>query len=134
MLSKGPTPEQVEGDEAGEDGDMSEKTAGPYYKEEEEVEDEPEAGAEDEEDSLVERRTPRQTDDDEEDNTLSLAQMEEALKPQALEKFATITSLFKKFSKLQTSRMDAMGAGQDCHMADENKDQKQRDKQNRKRG
>src|SRR3546814_316620 len=127
MLSKGPTPEQVEGDESGEDGDISEKTAGPSYKEEEEVEDEPEAGAEDEEDSLVERRTPRQTDDDEEDNTLSLAQMEEALKPQALEKFATITSLFKKFSKLQTSRMDAMGAGQDFPKADENKYQKLRE-------
>src|SRR3546814_9234772 len=95
MLSKGPTPEQVEGDESGEDGDISEKTAGPSYKAEEEVEDAPEAGAEDEEDSLVERRTPRQTDDDEEDNTLSLAQMEAALNPQALATFATITSLFK---------------------------------------
>jgi RNA polymerase primary sigma factor len=29
MLSKGPTPEQVEGAEASEDGDISEKTAGP---------------------------------------------------------------------------------------------------------
>src|SRR3546814_12981117 len=36
-------------------------------------------------------------------------------------KFATITSLFKKFSTLQTSRMDAMGAGQDFPKADENK-------------
>src|SRR3546814_11635157 len=53
--------------------------------------------------------------------------MEEALKPQALEKFATITSLFKKFSKLQTSRMDAMGAGQDFPKADENKYQKLRE-------
>src|SRR3546814_1058363 len=65
MLSKGPTPEQVEGDESGEDGDISEKTAGPSYKEEEEVEDEPEAGAEDQEASIVARRTPRQTDADE---------------------------------------------------------------------
>ncbi len=125
MLSKGPTPEQVEGDEAGEDGDISEKTAGPSYKEEEEVEDEPEA--EDEEDSLTERRTPRPSDDDEEDNTLSLAQMEEALKPQALEKFANITALFKKFSRLQSARMDAMGAGQDFPKADENKYQKLRE-------
>src|SRR3546814_14282322 len=65
MLSKGPTPEQVDGDASGEDGDIAEKTAGPSYKEAEEVEDEPEAGAEDEEDSLGERRTPRQTDADE---------------------------------------------------------------------
>src|SRR3546814_9857933 len=102
MLSKGPTPEQVEGDESGEDGDISEKTAGPSYKEEEEVEDEPEAGAEDEEDSLVERRTPRQTADDEEDNTLAIAQMEEAQKHQAPEQFAPIKARIKKFSKPTT--------------------------------
>ncbi|MDT9597615.1 RNA polymerase sigma factor RpoD [Sphingosinicella rhizophila] len=125
MLSKGPTPEQVEGDEAGADGDISEKTAGPSYKEEEEVEDEPEA--EDDEDNLVERRTPRPTEDDDEDNTLSLAAMEELLKPQALEKFSTITALFKKFSKLQSSRMDALGAGQDFPLSEENKYQKLRE-------
>ncbi|PWG01265.1 RNA polymerase sigma factor RpoD [Sphingosinicella humi] len=123
MLSKGPTPEQVEGDEDGE-GEISEKTAGPSYKEEEEVEEEE---SEDEEDGLVERRTPRASDDDDEDNTLSLAQMEEALKPQALEKFATITALFRKFAKLQSARMDAMGAGHDFPKAEENKYQKLRE-------
>src|SRR5688572_22505830 len=112
MLSKDPTPEQVEeGGEAG-DGEISEKTAGPTYKEEEDVEEE-EVVEEDEEDSLVERRAQRQTDEDDEDNTLSLAAMEELLKPQALEKFATITALFKKFSKLQGARLDALGAGQE---------------------
>ena len=55
MLSKGPTPEQVEGAEEGGDDDISEKTAGPSFKEEEEVEEAP-AEEEDEEDSLVERR------------------------------------------------------------------------------
>jgi RNA polymerase primary sigma factor len=119
MLSKGPTPEQVEGAE-GDDADISEKTAGPSYKEEEEVEDAPPEADEDE-DSMVERRTPRPTEDEEEDNTLSLAQMEETLKPQALEKFANITALFKKFSKLQHSRMEAMGAGQEFPKADEKK-------------
>src|SRR3954468_21030993 len=51
MLSKGPTPEQVEGAEA-DDDTISESTAGPSFKEEEEVEEvvQPE---EDEEDSLV---------------------------------------------------------------------------------
>ena len=34
-------------------------------------------------------------EEDEDDNTLSLAQMEETLKPQALEKFAAITDLFR---------------------------------------
>jgi RNA polymerase primary sigma factor len=125
MLSKGPTPEQVEGAEAGEDGDISEKTAGPSFKEEEEVEEVQEE--EDDEDSLVERRAPRQSDDEEEDNTLSLAQMEEQLKPQALEKFATITALFKKFSKLQAARIEALSSTQEFSKAEENKYQKLRE-------
>jgi RNA polymerase primary sigma factor len=126
MLSKGPTPEQVEGAEEGADDDISEKTAGPSYKEEEDVEEAP-AEEDEDEDSLVERRAPRPTDEDDEDNTLSLAQMEETLKPQALEKFAAITGLFKKFSKLQHSRMEAMSAGQEFPKADENKYQKLRE-------
>jgi RNA polymerase primary sigma factor len=126
MLSKDPTPEQVEEGGESSDGEISEKTAGPTYKEEEDVEEE-EVVEEDEEDSLVERRAQRQTDDDDEDNTLSLAAMEELLKPQALEKFATITALFKKFSKLQGARLDALGAGQEFPRADENKYQKLRE-------
>jgi RNA polymerase primary sigma factor len=118
MLSKGPTPEQVEGAEDGGD-DISEKTAGPSYKEEEEVEEVVET--DEDEDSMVERRTPRPTEEEDEDNTLSLAQMEEQLKPQALEKFANITGLFKKFSKLQSSRMEAMSAGRDFAKGDEKK-------------
>src|SRR5690242_3393748 len=95
MLSKGPTAEQISESEEGEDddGEISEKTAGPTIKEEEDVEEEEST---DEEDELTERRTPKQNDDDDEDNTLSLAQMEEALKPVALEKFAAITGLYKK--------------------------------------
>jgi RNA polymerase primary sigma factor len=125
MLSKGPTPEQVEADDAGGE-EISEKTAGPSYKEEEDVEEAPEP-EEDEEDSLVERRAPRPADDEEEDNTLSLAQMEEQLKPQALEKFETITALFKKFARLQSSRVEAMSAGQEFAKAEENKYQKLRE-------
>ena len=124
MLSKGPTPEQVEGDEEAGD-EISEKTAGPSYKEEEDVE-EVEETAEDEEDSLVERRAPRPAEEDDEDNTLSLAAMEELLKPQALEKFANITSLFKKFAKLQGQRMEAMSAGSAFAGGEENKYQKLR--------
>jgi RNA polymerase primary sigma factor len=127
MLSKGPTPEQVEGAEAGGDADISEKTAGPSFKEEEEVEDAPPEVDEDDEDGLVERRAPRPSDDEEEDNTLSLAAMEELLKPQALEKFANITALFKKFSKLQGARLEALGAGADYPKAEENKYQKLRE-------
>ena len=39
--------------------------------------------------------------------------MEEALKPVALEKFAEITALFKKFSKLQADRLAALSAQDD---------------------
>jgi RNA polymerase primary sigma factor len=117
MLSKGPSAEQVEGAEEDDNGEISEKTAGASFKEEAEPE---EASADDEdEDSMTERRAPRISDDEEEDNTLSLAQMEETLKPQALEKFANITSIYKKFSKLQQQRLDAMSAGGELPVASE---------------
>ena len=53
--------------------------------------------------------------------------MEELLKPQALEKFATITALFKKFAKLQAARLDALGAGEEFPKAEEKKYQKLRE-------
>ncbi|MFL6843852.1 MAG: RNA polymerase sigma factor RpoD [Allosphingosinicella sp.] len=126
MLSKGPTPEQVESAEEEGGDEISEKTAGPSYKEEEEVESAP-AEEEDEEESMVERRARPQFEEDDEDNTLSLAQMEETLKPQALERFARITDLYKKFSKTQHARMEAMSAGQEFARGDENKYQKLRE-------
>src|SRR3954453_12709815 len=52
MLSKGPTPEQVESAEEGSEDEISEKTAGPSYKEEEEVEEAP-AEEEEEEGNMV---------------------------------------------------------------------------------
>ncbi len=122
MLSKDPVPENLE-DEDDDDGEISEKTAGPSFKDDDEVEDEPEVaeGEGDDEDELTERRTKRVVEEEEEDNTLSLAQMEEALKPEALEKFATITSVFKKFSKLQNTRMEAFAVGDDFPAASEKK-------------
>jgi RNA polymerase primary sigma factor len=126
MLSKGPTPEQVEADEAGGGDEISEKTAGPSFKEEEEVEEAP-AEEEDEDESMVERRTPRQFEEEEEDNTLSLAQMEETLKPQALERFAKITDLYKKFAKMQGARMDAMSGGREFGKSEETKYQNLRE-------
>ncbi len=125
MLSKEPAPDKMEEDgESEDDGEISEKTAGPSYKEEEEVEDEPET-IEDEDGNVSERQRP--IDDEEEDNTLSLAQMEETLKPAALEKFAYITSLFKKFSKIQSERMQAMAIGAELSIANENKYNKLRE-------
>ncbi len=130
MLSKGPTAEQIaateEGGEGGE-GEISEKVAGPSIKEEEEVADQPDAGANEDDEDMVERRTAPQAEEEDEDNTLSLAQMEETLKPQALEKFAEITSLYKKFSKVQSARMDALATTQDFAASDEKKYQKLRE-------
>jgi RNA polymerase primary sigma factor len=53
--------------------------------------------------------------------------MEELLKPQALEKFANITALFKKFSKLQHARLEALGSGAQYPNSEENKYQKLRE-------
>lgn len=124
MLSKGPTAEQISEDaENAPEGEISAAAAGPTFKEEEEPE-EPEATSSDDEEDMVERRTQPQAEDDDDDNTLSLAQMEEALKPTALEKFASITSLYKKFAKLQNARMEAMSSGQELPPSDEKKYQK----------
>jgi RNA polymerase primary sigma factor len=120
MLSKGPSAEQVEAAE--DEGDeISEKSTGPTFKEEEE----PEETSEDEEDG--ERRGPRNSDEEEEDNTLSLAQMEETLKPQALEKFANITAIYEQFSRMQVRRLDAMGSGGELSAKDEATYQKLRE-------
>ena len=131
MLSKGPTAEQLneteEGGEAGGEGEISEKVAGPSIKEEEEVADQPEIDRNEDDEDMVERRTAPQAEEEDEDNTLSLAQMEETLKPQALEKFAEITSVFKKFSRVQGHRMEAFQAGQDFPAAEEKKYQKLRE-------
>ncbi|HEX2804338.1 MAG TPA: RNA polymerase sigma factor RpoD, partial [Sphingomicrobium sp.] len=131
MLSKGPTAEQIaeseEGAEGGDKDEISEKTAGPTIKEEEDEPEEASADGDDEEDMVERRAKPQSSDDDDDENALSLAQMEEQLKPHALEKFATITSLFKKFAKLQSARLDAFAAGQDFPDKDEKKYQKLRE-------
>ncbi|MFL6862491.1 MAG: sigma-70 family RNA polymerase sigma factor, partial [Allosphingosinicella sp.] len=128
MLSKGPTPEQVaSAEEEGAEEEISEKTAGPSFKEEEEPEEAPAVEEDDEEEGLVERRARPQFEEEDEDNTLSLAQMEETLKPQALERFAKITDLYKKFSKIQGSRMDAMSGGRDFAKGEETKYQNLRE-------
>ncbi|RXD07376.1 RNA polymerase sigma factor RpoD [Sphingomonas sp. UV9] len=124
MLSKDPAPEAMADDAEADDGEISEKNAGPSFKEEAEPE---EPSVDEDEEGDGERRGPRASDDEEEDNTLSLAQMEEQLKPIALERFASITALYKKFSKIQQSRVDAMGIGGEFSAADERKYQKLRE-------
>lgn len=118
MLSKEPPAEKMaEGAEDDDDDEISEATAGPTIREDDEVEEEPE---EEDEDEDGEPRAKRE-EDDEEDNTLSLAQMEAALKPEALERFARITKLFKSFEKLQAERVETLGAGNDFPGAKEKK-------------
>ncbi|GGN45393.1 RNA polymerase sigma factor RpoD [Novosphingobium indicum] len=125
MLSKEPAPENLNDDDDGDDdGEISEATAGPSYKEDDD--DEEEETSEDGEDG-EEGSSRRKEEDDEEDNTLSLAQMEAALKPEALEKFATITELFQTFEKLQTERLEALGLGIDFPAAKEDKYQQLRE-------
>jgi RNA polymerase primary sigma factor len=117
MLAK-PTTE--EGEEAEEGTDMPVQ-----FKEEAEPEEAP--AAPDEEDELTERRAPRPAFEEEEDEGgMSLAAMEEALKPQALETFAAIEANYAKFHKLQQARMQALGSAQEFAKADERRYQKLR--------
>jgi len=127
MLSKEPAPENLNEDgEGGDDGEISEATAGPSYKEEEDVEEEEPADSDEDEDG-IERRAKRPDEEEEEDNTLSLAQMEAALKPEALEKFALITELFQTFEKLQSDRLEALALGIDFPGAKEDRYQQLRE-------
>ncbi|MFC3786544.1 RNA polymerase primary sigma factor [Sphingopyxis italica] len=126
MLSKDPAPENLEEEGAEDTGEISEKTAGVSFKDEDEVEEEPSADGDDEngEGSSGKRES---FEEDEEDNTLSLAAMEELLKPDALEKFANITKSFKAFSKLQDARLEALSTAGEFPSASEKKYHKLRE-------
>ena len=121
MLSKEPPADKLNDDaeDDDDDGEISEETAGPTIRDDDEDDDEEEADGDDEDGE--EGSSRRKEDDDEEDNTLSLAQMEAALKPDAIERFARITKLFKTFEKLQAERVDTLGAGNDFPAAKEKK-------------
>ncbi|MEM1051504.1 MAG: RNA polymerase sigma factor RpoD [Pseudomonadota bacterium] len=122
MLSKEPPPDKMEeeNEEAENGGEISEETAGPTIRDDDnEVEDHQEEGEEGEEGEGTKKE-----DEEEEDNTLSLAQMEAALKPDAIERFGRITKLFKSFEKLQAERVDTLAAGDVFPKAKENKYEK----------
>jgi len=124
MLSKEPAPESLSEDgESDDDGEISEKTAGPSFKDEDDTE-------EDNSEEIDEDGNPipkREAEEEEEDNTLSLAQMEAALKPEALEKFMLITELFQAFERLQSERLDALALGIDFPVAKEDQYQQLRE-------
>ncbi len=125
MLSKEPPVDKMEEENEDDHGEISEETAGPTIREDEEEEDNADVDAEDDDDDAVARK--RREDEEEEDTTMSLAQMEAALKPDAIETFARITSLFKKFEKLQATRVDTLAAGDDFGPAKEKKYEKLRE-------
>ncbi|MFT4057524.1 MAG: RNA polymerase sigma factor region1.1 domain-containing protein, partial [Novosphingobium sp.] len=114
MLSKEPQPENL-GEDGEADGEISAATAGPTFKDDDD-------SGEDNSEEVDEDGNPipkRRVEDDEEDNTLSLGQMEAALTPEALEKFALITELFRTFERLQSDRLEALALGIDFPAAKE---------------
>ena len=116
MLAK-PTTEEGEESEEGSDLPVQ-------FKDEEEAEEAP--AAPDDEDELTERRAPRPVEEDEDEGGMSLAAMEETLKPQALETFAAIEANYAKFHKLQQARMQAIAQAIEFPKPDEKKYQKLR--------
>ncbi len=121
MLSKEPPADKMaEGAEDDDDGEISEETAGPTIRDDDD-DDSDETSDEDEE---GEEGSSKSEEEEEEDNTLSLAQMEATLKPDAIERFARITKLFKTFEKLQAERVDTLAAGNEFPKAKENKYEK----------
>ena len=128
MLTKGPSLEDVENDD--DSGEISEKTAGVSIKEDDDEYDDDEDGGDDEDgDEDVDAATAkrRREEEEDDDNQLSLAQMEEALKPDALERFAKITKLYKTFSKIQERRLEALGTTKDFPKAQETRYQNLRE-------
>ena len=120
MLSKEPPAEKLQdGAEDDDDDEISEETAGPTIRDDDDDVEDEDDGEEGEEGEEGEGK--KRDDDDDEDNTMSLAQMEEALKPDAIERFARITQTFKKFEKLQAERVETLAAGNEFPKAKENR-------------
>jgi RNA polymerase primary sigma factor len=119
MLSKEPPADKLNDDaeDDDDDGEISEETAGPTIRDDDEDEDDDSNSDDDD----GEEGSSKSDDDEEEDNTMSLAQMEAALKPDAIERFARITDLFGKFEKLQKERVDVMARGEAFTPAKEKK-------------
>ncbi|WP_199554730.1 RNA polymerase sigma factor RpoD [Sandaracinobacteroides hominis] len=109
-----------------EDGEEAEEGSDLPVQFKEEAEPEEAPAAPDEEDEMTERRAPRPAEEDEDEGGMSLAAMEETLKPQALETFAAIEASYAKFHKLQQGRMQSIAQGVEFPKPDEKKYQKLR--------
>ncbi|MHA6317318.1 RNA polymerase sigma factor RpoD [Altererythrobacter sp. CAU 1778] len=122
MLSKEPPADKLSDDaDDDDDGEISEETAGPTIRDDDDDDSDHEESDEDDEEG---GEAKSKDEDDEEDNTMSLAQMEAALKPDAIERFARITALFKSFEKLQNERVETLARGEELPKAKEAKYEK----------
>ena len=102
----------------------------PVTFKEEEDEDEEEESADSEEGEGGQRPKRPTFEDDDDEGGMSLAAMEDALKPQALETFAAIEADYARFQELQSARMQSLAGGvefeQDFSNAEEESYQKLR--------
>ncbi|MDT7933589.1 MAG: RNA polymerase sigma factor RpoD [Sphingomonadaceae bacterium] len=119
MLNKGPSGEG--------EGEASDPAPVEFGEEREAEAPAERTESEDEEEALIERRMATQVfDEDEDEGAMSLSAMEEALKPDALAKFAEISGAYAKFKKLQDARLNAIRSAKEFGAAEERKYQKLR--------
>ncbi len=110
-------------DEDAEDDLPAADLSGDASEEEEEDSDSEEQEV-DEDGNPVEREDDDGDDDDAEENTMSLAALEETLKPQVYERFDEIAKTYKKLHKLQEARLTAALENETVSSAQEKKYEK----------
>ncbi|WNJ99750.1 RNA polymerase sigma factor RpoD [Thalassospiraceae bacterium LMO-JJ14] len=107
-----------EEDEESEDGAETPALKAVEEKPAEKTEEAPKKAKSDDEDGEKKSEDGETTDDDDdedddEQNNMSLAALEEKLKPEVIETFEEIAKTYKKFQRLQITRMEAMqGVGE----------------------
>ena len=77
--------------------------------------------------AVAEKTDGDDDDDDGEENSLSLAAMEEALMPQVVDTFSTISATYAKLSKMQERRVQKLQRGEDLARTTERKYDKLKD-------
>jgi len=116
-----------QGGESDDEEDEEEVEAAPAAKEEkteEKKEEAPKKAKSDGEDGEEGEGEESSSDDDEDDeddehNNLSLAALEEKLKPEVIETFEQIAKTYKKFQRLQVIRMESMQGGDEFKASQE---------------
>lgn len=105
-IGKQPNAEDLEDENA---GDVMAEGSGKDDDEKDDDSDDDTSDGDDEDDENADGEGTKKDDDDDYDDeaAMSLSAMEEHLKPETIEKFALITSTFKKYEKLQEARLAA---------------------------